>query len=414
MNHVPDPIDLDPRIVGFLEDVRGRLRAVVTRLLPEDHGARSLARFLGVDRMTGWRCWTLVHEQDPRRAVRAMPGRRGWDRILTGLQTGGATGAELAAIRREVRAFEVFLGEQDLDWTLLVQAEREKVSNRTQDAAAAIIESRRLASEGAMGLYGLKSRLLLVSYVVAPGTSAGLVSLGSFGLIDGLQRTRAGDAWPIVQRPVIEEAGEARLYQRPCGDSIELPGLMTSISTPGIDQGTLFKDRLGERTEMVMFAGDMDAQNPGKEGFRVGFGECLLDRSFGASGSAETFQPVQLLTSFLTPARLAVIELLVHRDLEIEADPTATLIGTPLGPENLSDRLHARLLPLEAECRSVTPSPLPKRFGPVGRARTEGLRRVCEPMGCRPSDVSTHRLELPHPPLFASVGVSFGLRTRGH
>jgi hypothetical protein len=413
MNHVPDPVDLDPRIVGFLEEVRGRLRAVVIRLLPEDHGARSLARFLGVDRMTGWRCWTLVHEPDPRRAVRAMPGRRGWDRILTGLQTGGATGAELAAIRREVRAFEVFLGEQDLDWTLLVQAEREKASNRTQDAATEIIESRRLASEGAMGLYGLKSRLMLVSYIVAPGASAGMVSLGSFGLIDGLQRTREGDAWPIVQRPVIEESGKTRSLHRPCGDSSEIPGLMTTISTPGIDQGTLFRQHLGERTEMVMFAGGMNEQDPGKAGFRVGFGECMLDRSFGSSESAEAFHEVQLVTSFLTPSRLAVIELLVHRDLEVEADPTVTLIGTPLGPENLSERRHARLLPLEAECRPGTPSPLPKRFGPVGRARTEGLRRVCEPMGCRSSDCATFRLELPHPPLFASVGVSFGLRTRG-
>jgi len=403
--------ELDPRLVKHLQDLQGLLRAVVRRLLPGDHGARSLGRFLGVDRMTGWQCWTLVQEETLDRVIRAMPGRRGWDRILTGLEARGATGSELAAIRREIRAFEAYLGQRNLDWTNLADA---RVDER--DAAAEeIAESRRLASEGAIALYGVKSRLLLVSYIIAPGSGADLMNLGSLGLVDGMQRTRSGDPWPIVQRPVIEEAGEARFRHRPCGDSPELPSLITGLSSPDIDREVLRRERFGDLTETITYTGDAASADQAGGGHRICFGDCVLDLPFDApasDGSSSEQGSFQLVTTFLNPARLAVLELLVHPDFSLDADPAISLVGTPLGPENLAERHRARLLPIETGCRPVTESALPRRFGPIARARTAGLRRVGEAMGCRPSEFATFRLELPHPPVFASAVMTIPARLR--
>lgn len=119
---------------------------------------------------------------------------------------------------------------------------------------------------------------------------------------------------------------------------------------------------------------------------------------------------MHLVTSFITPANVAVIEVLLHRDLEIEAEPTVSLLGTPIGPENFGDRRHALLLPLEARCGRVAARGLAHRFGAISRARTEGLRRVTEEIGRPSGEFTAYRLELPFPPVFASASVDFAIR----
>lgn len=244
----------DERVVTLLADLRSRLHPVVARLLPEDHGARSLARFLGLDRMTGWRCWTMAHEADPGRGLRGMPGRRGWDRILRSLEEKGATAEELAGILAAIRAFGVHLGEHGLVWSDLGAGSVE--SREPSSGGEDIIEARRAAHAGAVGLYGVRARLLLASYLVAPGAEDGTLSLGSFGLVDGLQRTRPGDAWPILQRPVMEEDGSVRCRHVSCGDVRGFPNLIARVSSSGLGTGVLERRRTGPLTEVVMFTGD--------------------------------------------------------------------------------------------------------------------------------------------------------------
>lgn len=352
----------------------------------------------------------MAHETDPERALRGMPGRRGWDRIVRSLEARGATGSELAGILDAIRAFEVHLGEHGLVWSDL--SDRAAEAREPSVGGEDITEARRAAHAGAIGLYGVRTRLLLASYLVAPGAGEGTLSLGSFGLVDGLRRTRSGDAWPILQRPVIEEDGSAVSRHVSCGDVRGFPNLIACVSSSGLGGGVFERRRIGPRTEVVMFTGEARGDD---RGIRAGFGEALLDLPFAASAVSEEtgFGSVQLVTSFITPANVAVIEVLLHRDLEIEAEPAVSLLGTPIGPENFGDRRHAQLLPLEARCGRVVTRGLPHRFGSIARARTEGLRRVADALGRRPAEFTAYRLELPFPPVFASASLDFAIRAAG-
>lgn len=401
-----DDTVLDPEagVTEMLGNLRTALRDAVDSVAMAGAmpGARSLGRLLGVDRMTGWRCLTVMTEEDPKTVLRAMPGRRGWQLILDGLERAGATDRQTVAIRREVRRLEEALLTQGnvLSTRSTAMLSGSEAGSATSTEAPDQVELRRRAMDAAVNLYGVRSTSLVAGHVLAPGREAATISLGAYGLINGLRCLRTGPGWPIILRPVVEiDEGRAGIASSVVEDGARIPGLLPGVSSSDVlDHLTI--ERGDGPVERVLFSGSPSGPD---EGFRVAFADAALDLPVPATASG---REVDLMVSVLTPSSTCVVEFLVHRDLRRDGEPMASLVGTPLEASNLAGRHRATRLPLDAGLTKATSWSLPRRVGPLGRPRKSAIDRICTLLGMARDEFDLFRCELEYPPLFGALMVS--------
>lgn len=387
-------------VEAILTALRKQLRMTLDRVLPSDYSARSLGRFLEVDRMTAWRCWTIAHVADPAQALRAMPGGRGWTRLLSRLAKRSATAAEIDAIRHEVARFESLLRRQSLDRSSLKAIAATAAG--TEAERTQILAARRAASRGAASLYGVHAKALLVTVLLAPGGQRGTLDSATVAIIEDLRRLRPGAPWPIMQYAVTSGTARRRSRRSLMADE-SMPSLIREASTPGI-MGCELTEHTDERGVTVVSLGDVRPTH--SRGMRITAAE---SNHVGALGEAE-IEPFDLSISFLFPADLAVIELLVHRSLARHTDPVGSLIGTPVGPHNFEYTRLASRLPLEASfrpCKCGVESP---RLKAASDAYRVGLSKACSMLHGDVDDFDAFRIELPYPPAFAAASASVELR----
>lgn len=383
----------------ILGSLRRHLRATLDRVLPFEYSARSLGRFLGVDRMTAWRCWKIAHVADAAQALRAMPGGRGWPSLLSRLASRGASKAEIAAIRHEIARFDALLQGQGLDRHGLKAL---AAGAGTKSERAQIVAARRSTSRGAASLYGVHAKALLVAVLLAPGRRRGTLDSASVSIIEDLRRLRPGAPWPIMQHAITGGTVRRRGRGALAADS-SMPALIREASTPGI-VGCELSERTDERGVTVVSLGDVRPAL--RRGIRIA---TAVSSRVGAFGEGE-IEPFDLSISFLVPADLAVIELFVHRDLARHTDPVASLIGTPIGPHNFERARLASRLPLEASfhpCEAGVPAP---RVKAAADAYEVGVSKACGMLRVGIDEFDAFRVELPYPPAFAAAAASVELR----
>lgn len=381
--------------------LRGTLRATLDRVLPSDYSARSLGRYLEVDRMTAWRCWTIAHVADPAQALRAMPGGRAWPSLLSRLAKRGATAEEVAAIRREVERFEVLVQERSLDRQALKTIAAGAPGSERERAA--IVAARRSASRGATSLYGIHAKTMLVAVLLAPGRPGDTLVSATLGIIDGLRRLRPGAPWPIMQHSVTSGSARGGARRAGPGKAGSLPTLLRDASTPGIAEHEL-TEQADPRGVTVVSLGDLREEHRG--GIRVTAADSNRVGRFGD----DEVEPFELSISFLFPADLAVVDLLVHRDLARHTDPVASLIGTPIGPHNFEQARLASRLPLESAFRSIEAGVASHRMKAATEAYAAGLLEACKRLRRDLDEFEAFRFELPYPPAFAAASASVELR----
>jgi len=390
-------------VEATLTALRTLLRTTLDRVLPGESSARSLGRFLQAGRMTAWRCWTVAYVADPAAALRAMPGTRGWADLLRRLATRGATDAEIAAIRTEVDRFEALLRTRSIG-----RAEVDALAagvGGTRGERARIVAARRSASRGAAALYGVHAKLLVISYLVAPGKRKGTIDLASVGIIEGLGRLRPGAPWPIVQHAVASDRQQALRHHRPLGDGGAMPGLIRSLSSPGI-AGSELTEHTDASGVTTIRLGDLRPEH--RKGIRM----VVADSMLGAQVGDDEVKPIHLHSTFLHPADLAVIELLVHRKLPRHTDPVAALLGTPIVPQSLPQARLASRLPLEEVFRPCVAGSASPRARAVAGAYKEGVARACAALRSDVESFDAFRIELPYPPAFAVALASVELQSR--
>lgn len=388
---------------GALTALRNCLRVTLDRLLPHENSACSLGRFLQVGRMTAWRSWTIAYVADPAQALRAMPGSRGWSDVLRCLAVRGATEAEVAAVRDAVDRFNELvrvrkLGREEFD--ALTAGAPGSEAERTQ-----IVAARRSASRGSAAMYGVHAKLLLACFLVAPGRQPGSIDLANVGIIDGLRRLRPGAPWPIVQHAVATDQDETLRRHRPLGDGGTMPGIIRSLSSDGI-----VGQELAEHTDASgvteIRLGDVRPEH--RSGIRVVIADSMIGNHLGEAD----VEPIDIHATFLHPADLGVIELLVHRDLPRHTDPVALLLGTPIVPQVLPQARLASRLPLEATLRPCTAGVASPKARAVVAAYGEALSRACAALGCSVGAFDAFRIELPYPPAFATASTSVEIRNQ--
>jgi len=143
-----------------------------------------------------------------------------------------------------------------------------EAGSATSTEAPDQVELRRRAMDAAVNLYGVRSTSLVAGHVLAPGREAATISLGAYGLINGLRCLRTGPGWPIILRPVVEiDEGRAGIASSVVEDGARIPGLLPGVSSSDVlDHLTI--ERGDGPVERVLFSGSPSGPD---EGFRVAF-----------------------------------------------------------------------------------------------------------------------------------------------
>jgi len=385
-------------IAEAVEALRRCVRTILDRLMPDGYGARSCGRSLGLERMTGWRIWTLARVSDHAQALRAMPGHRAWQRILDTFKARGVPAEDLETLRLAIARIEPICSGRRVDRVTL-----RAIAAGGLDSArelAAMRDIRRSTSHGNARIYGVHAKALVNAWIVAPARRPRRFSLASVGIAEAITRSRPGPPWTVAYRSAVAEE-RGRLFT-PLGDNDELPTVISALST-GDAVGVEL--RPGRRHEMeTIELGDGAVSRNGR--LRLCFGEWMESTKAFDRG---TPIPLSLQAPVLLPTDLIVFDLLIHRRIARHTEPAAAMYGSMLSVDRLPTWQDAPRLPLGVEVQEVRSPRLPKRLAAIETAYTESIGRVFDANGTVADEYHRVRLILPYPPLLAVLTMNCDL-----
>jgi len=389
---------LSSEVDEAIAQLRLTVRSAVECVVSGDYGARSLGRALDLERMTAWRIWTIARVADAGQAIQAMPGARGWKKLLDRLADRGVPGSALDAISAAIGRFERIVVDRGVDRTTLRALAAGAIDSSRQSTAT--VAARRAAARAAASIYGVHAGTLVTGHCIAPGSEPGIFSMGAAAVFDRLGRTRPGVPWPIMRQSVAQGSDSADTMEyESLGDGGDLPSVVGSVSTRGIVGAELRSGRHERGVETLDLCDVPDDRN---HRLRAVIAEVAKRIEF----------PTGVFTvNNATPAHLPidtlVLDLLTHRDLARHTEPAAALLGTPVVPEHMLGWRSGARLPLETTAQRIKSPTLPARLAKVDAAYQEALRRVIAAQGASIGDYDLFRMVLPYPPMFAVAMINF-------
>jgi hypothetical protein len=393
-------------LIDLVNELRTRLRPLLSRLLPAGSGPRSCGRALRTSLGNGFRCWTVAHTTDPAVAIRSLPGRRGWEQILAGLSERGATRPELADLRKAIEAFESAVHVRGLRRANLRASAAGGLDSPA--ATAAMRRARAAAHRSSVGIYGVGAKSMICAAVIGPSPGPSprstSMSIGFAGVFDGLERNRPGLAWPILRRSAATPDSRVDPAS-PCealGDDRILPSLIAGVSTRGI-AGRELRPGSPHGFETIDLA-DVSADRNGE--LRFAHAEILRDR--GSLPDGEVL-PGCMAFPMLVPVESLVADLLVHRRFAFAAEPAAAVFGTSLQGQQIASWNDCPRVPIDSVAAPVPSLGLPRALSPLDAAYFEAIGRVVRAQGATLEEYRIDRLLLSHPPLHSTVAFLFEL-----
>ena len=380
-------------VSAAVEGLSRALRPILEKALPERSGPRSCGRALGLSVTTGWRCWSIAHSTDPAVVLRWLPGRVGWQEILRGLAARGASEAELVSLRAAIERLREAISSHQIRPSMLRSIAAGGLdSERLREG---MIKARRDAGRAAATIYGIRAKAVLGGFALGAPDSKRRIALASFALTEGLARLRPGPAWPIFERTCTFKGRDRRRLVSEHGEpEHRLPPLLDDLSTPGI-AGTAI--RLGERS--VPMTLDFDEPPEGETAIRASFLE--VTPNAGTMGRDE--RNLNLRMPLKLPIGIAIFDVLLHRDLGLDALPAAAMYGTAsMWGEDPAWGAGLRL-PLESEAQIVESPALPRSLREAEATYRRLLERAVVRVRARLADFTIHRLAVSHPPMHPTL-----------
>jgi hypothetical protein len=255
-------------------------------------------------------------------------------------------------------------------------------------------------------MHGVRAKTIVLTWTIAPGRSPYAISCGLAGGMDGIERLRPDEPWPILQRSVAIGAGGERIPYSPLGDDRRIPQLVRKFSTPGVSDAELRLEHRPDR-EIIELCETAPERNGSLRFFHAEF---LPD-----AGTLEPGPPqmVPLLSPMLMAADSVVFSLAFHRSTLPHSEPYASLLQMPLSLDVWRSIDHAVRVPLEVAMRRARGLGLPRRCAALEEGHREAFRRVTEAQGVKGEDFVHYRIDLPYPTPFSVVAGQFEMTRKG-
>lgn len=337
--------------------LQGAVRAALDdAAVGDDTGAASpaeLSRDLGLDTKLGWKLHWLLLSADPFAAALFVPGRAGIGIVADGLRRGGASAGKVAAVETAGEAFHRCVtrhAENRAGFDTLLGA------HASDDRAS--VEHRRLAYQGARSIWGIESRVNMLTYIVRPSEDGEDMDVVSIRGIFGCQRLREHVPWrvgrTVMRKPETgvsasfrREPVDPSLRGRAPGDELPVLAAYCSDPLPAID-------RVPGPHGAVEF--QLGPGPVGKRGqFDLVTGEVVrsMQPRFAEAGDP----PLRMRFGVRIPTRQAVFDVLMHRSMFARTAPRVVVLSDLFASELGSRHQPADELPGVPELESLRASP---------------------------------------------------------
>lgn len=394
---------------SFQSEVRavvGELRRTIRAALGESEtdparAPAELSRDLGLDTKLGWKLHWLLSNTDPFSAALFVPGRGGIRIIAAGLARAGADEAVVRAVEAAGEAFHRCVtrhAENRASFDTLLAA-------HNSDERSAL-EHRRLAYQGSRYVWGIECRANLLAYIVHPSANGDTMDVATMRGIIGCQRLRAHVPWRVgrttMHRPdgvhsdFKREPVDPALGSMPAGD--ELPVMRAYCSDP-----------LPPINRVPGPHGAVEFQlGPGPVGKRGRFdlvtGEVVraIQPRYAEAGDP----PLRTRFGVRIPAQLAVLDVLMHRDMFHRATPRVSMLSDLFASELGSGHQPADELPNPPELEVLRASP--DRMGVDAAPRwADAVDETLSALDWSPESFDVFRVTVAYPAVPTTVLMEF-------
>lgn len=383
------------------------LRAALIRLYSgmglDPENPQDISRTFKLNKTLTWKLSKVINTPDTMAAVAHVPGTGAMKIFLDALDRKNADPGELQAVRNAAAKFEetVELHVGDRPTLELV------LDGLVPGANDRLEMSRKLAFRGNSGIWGVQARTRMALNVLAPNASdPSKLDLAMVRGYVGFRRLRPSVRWPLFQirawstakdavvmqpqwEPVEPDSNGDHTYIMHEFSSKNLPEIRTESTAEGTDIVAM-PGPIGNFGSMDCFVGDMMRS--------------AVSRYRG--GGDDTGE---LGATISVPVETLVIDLVVHEDLAFALPPKVLVFGrvSPHGQPSGDDQDRS-MLPIVDEVRELSGRP-PALATPRVPNYANMFTRVCERLGCRPSQMRAVRLEMKYPPLGSMVVLRFDL-----
>lgn len=398
-----DHADLKTSAREHLQVVRDAL-AVVLSTIPDGWGSTSqLASGLGVERTLAWKLSKIASAPDPLAIPQHLPGDRAMNRVFDQALQRGVDGAMIERARTALACFRDLGRIHAGDGALLeLMVGGQTVSGR-EDMD---LDQRRAAFRANSYMLGVSLSVLYDGTFVTPGRSSGMVDIATVRGLVGLGTMRDGVMWPVSRKVAsLAVDGPFELSGEPLfpEDALQGAPVMKRFSSPTL--GPLVEEHSTEGYVRYLVAPGLVGKSGAVDTF---LGEVY--RNAVRSTATPTEPNHTIVVRIKTPARRAIIDQFIHRDLFGPVKPSVFALSLLFGEPDLAAIHHRRGLgvPLFEEVQQLHDAD--RAVSPKGVA---AFRHVCDSvvdrLGCRLSDFLLYRVELEYPPQPVAVVMSHPL-----
>lgn len=364
-------------------------------------GARACAREFGFDKSIGWKIYQIGFGADFVTALAAIPGSRGWEIVLSKFANARVAPEQIGLIDSALKDFERQLADRHIDRSML--SGMAAAADDTEESRRQMLRLRKQASDAMAVILGVHVNARIGCYLLAPSRESGMVDLAAASLIVGLERRRPGPAWELY-KPI--HSYDANL--KPIGGSARalVPGsrapMIEDLSSPDITEAEIaMRDGVPGHFD---FVGRAPTRH---EPLTVTFAE--FADAVGPSRQRADDKVAEMAMPIAKPTSVAVLDILLHRDLPRSSDPTAALYASGAVVQRSSLARERLRLSLEASPSSPASMHVPEVSGTANERYYEVVRRMAATKSWDLAKFDCFRITVPHPPVPCTVMMSWGL-----
>jgi hypothetical protein len=366
---------------------------------------REAARQLGLDKNLTWKISRIVHAGSDAQIAFHVPGDAAIGKLLTALRGVGTAPEAVSNVQSAFHDYqemvEIHTGDR-ASLELMLDSMDEPGVDRLE-------KSRKLAYQGNRGVWGIQAGVRLSSHILTPNKSnPDLLDYVQLGGYVNFQRLRPGGGWPLLRLRGFNDDGTPSAYTMVPLE--EEPDPSTPLLLRDFFTGTPPPIRVRSDDRGITY--DLDGGRVGRTGvFSAFYG--FIDRSGLTRYRDEHNEVGQLLSIVNFPMELLISDLIVHKDLAAQFEPSVRVFGRASGGIDDHERSDERqLLPLNESLTQLRPG-LPLLANARVPRYTELADLAFERAGLDRNDFTGWRLCLPYPPMPSTVSITFSLPERG-
>jgi hypothetical protein len=317
------------------------LRALILAAGSDPAKPQEVHRKFGIDRVLCWKISRIIKAPSAEEALRQLPGEESFSIFTSAAQRAGAPAADakrtLEASQTLYKAIDTYVGDRPTLELLL---------DSVPKGSDGLLVSRKLAFRGNSGIWGVQARTRTQLMILAPNAKdPELIDTAvAAGWVD-FRRLRLNAPWRLFRYRVTPQ-GEGQEAERiPMSD--DSGGVLHEFCSNLPEFNPV---HVGEFLEY-----EVGPSRPGSSGaFTIFSG--FVRRGHGYHHAKQPHDEVEFGISILAPVENVVIDVLVHRSLNIMQDAQVRLFSAAFsdGPRNVPNQQ----LPIEAVREELGSPPL--------------------------------------------------------